>query len=102
LLLWYRNKVEPHKTLKIVVWILCFHLLDLYWNIIPGRIPNSESAVGYDIRYVLGTQLIWGLFSLVGVGGLCIWAVLKSYRESDAEIIPVRDPRIKASINYHE
>ncbi|MBU62105.1 MAG: hypothetical protein CMI26_06350 [Opitutae bacterium] len=101
-LLWYRNKVEPNKTLKIVVWILCFHLLDLYWNIIPGRIPNSESAVGYDIRYVLGTQLIWGLFTLVGVGGLCIWAVLKSYRESDAEIIPVRDPRIKASINYHE
>ncbi|MFP6887973.1 MAG: hypothetical protein VB997_10435 [Opitutales bacterium] len=101
-LLWYRNKVEPPRTLFIVSWILAFHLLDLYWNIIPGRIPNAEAAVGYDARGVFGMHLLWGLASLVGIGGLCGWAVLKSFREADCEAIPVRDPRIQESIDYHE
>ena len=101
-LLFYKNKVDPPRILFIVAWILAFHLLDLYWNIIPGRDVNPEAVAGFDARAVLGDHLIWGIASLIGIGGLCGWAILKSYRESDCEIIPVRDPRIKDSINYHE
>lgn len=101
-LLWYKNKVEPNRTLKIMGWILLIHLLDLYWNIIPGRIPDESAVEGYVVRDLFGSHLVWGLLTLVGVGGLCAWAVLKSFRESEAEPIPVRDPRIKESIHYHE
>ena len=101
-LLWYRNKVEPPRTLFIMSWILAFHLLDLYWNVIPGRIVDPTAVVGYEARQVLGSHLFWGLASLVGIGGLCGWAVLKSFREADCEAIPIEDPRIQTSIDYHE
>ena len=42
------------------------------------------------------------LFSLVGVGCLCAWAVIRSFQSGIAEIIPIRDPRIRESINHHE
>ena len=46
--------------------------------------------------------LLLGFFFLVGVGFLCAWAVLKSFQSGVAEIIPIRDPRIRESINHHE
>ena len=107
-LLFYRNKIVGPRLIFIVCWILVFHLLDLYWNIIPGREVAFESskfpvpAVGYDARSVLGTHLLWGLASLIGVGCLCAWAVLRSFQSGVAEVIPIRDPRIRDSINYHE
>ena len=41
-------------------------------------------------------------FLLVGVGCLCAWAVIRSFQSGVAEIIPIRDPRIRESINHHE
>jgi len=102
-LLFYRNKIDKPRILFIVSWILVFHLLDLYWNIIPGREIVPGAFVGFEARPVLGTHLLWGLFSLVGIGCLSAWAVLRSLNHSaQAEIVPVRDPRILDSINHHE
>lgn len=101
-LLFYRNKIVGPRLIFIVCWILAFHLLDLYWNIIPGREIMPGAFVGYEARPVLGSHLFWGLASLIGVGCLCSWAVLKSFRSGEAEDIPIRDPRILDSINYHE
>lgn len=101
-LLFYRNKVDVPKLVFIVCWILAFHLLDLYWNIIPGREIVPGAFVGYEARPVIGSHLLWGLFSLVGVGCLCAWAVIRSFQSGVAEIIPIRDPRIRESINHHE
>ena len=101
-LLFYRNKVDVPKLVFIVCWILVFHLLDLYWNIIPGREIVPGAYVGYEARPVVGSHLLWGLFSLVGVGCLCAWAVIRSFQSGVAEIIPIRDPRIRESINHHE
>jgi len=101
-LLFYRNKVDAPKLIFIVCWILAFHLLDLYWNIIPGREVVPGSYVGFEARPVIGAHLLWGLFSLIGVGCLCVWAVMKSFLSGVAEIIPIRDPRIRDSINHHE
>ena len=101
-LLFYRNKVDVPTLIFIVCWILVFHLLDLYWNIIPGREIVPGAYVGYEARPVVGSHLLWGLFSLVGVGCLCAWAVIRSFQSGVAEIIPIRDPRIRESINHHE
>ncbi|MBN37992.1 MAG: hypothetical protein CMI29_05940 [Opitutae bacterium] len=101
-LLFYRNKIVAPRIVFIVCWILLFHLLDLYWNIIPGREIAPGSAVGMEARPFFGSYLLWGLASLFGVGCICAWAVCRSYKSSEAESIPVRDPRILESLNYHE
>jgi len=94
--------VDANKLLFIVFWILLFHALDLYWNIIPGREIVPGAFVGYEAREVVGPHLLWGLFAFVGVGCLSTWAVIKSFTSKAAEIIPIRDPRILDSINHHE
>ena len=101
-LLFYRNKIVGVRLLFIVSWILVFHLLDLYWNIIPGREIAPGAFVGYETRGVLGSHLFWGLATLVGAGCLSAWAVLRSFQSKAAEDIPIRDPRILDSIHYHE
>ena len=53
-LLFYRNKIVGPRLLFIVIWILVFHLLDLYWNIIPGREIIPGTGVGYETRGVFG------------------------------------------------
>ena len=58
----YRNKVDAPKLVFIVCWILLFHLLDLYWNIIPGREIVPGAFVGFEARPVLGSHLLWGIF----------------------------------------
>ena len=101
-LLFYRNKIVGVRLLFIVSWILVFHLLDLYWNIIPGREIAPGAFVGYETRAVFGSHLFWGLATLVGAGCLSAWAVLRSFQSKAAEDIPIRDPRILDSIHYHE
>ena len=101
-LLFYSNKINGPRLLFIVSWILIFHALDLYWNIIPGREIIPGAFVGYEARSVLGSHLVWGIFTFIGVGCLSAWAILKSYNSQVAEIIPTREPRILDSINHHE
>ena len=83
-------------------WILVFHLLDLYWNIVPGREIVPGAYVGYEARPVVGAHLFWGIASLIGIGCLCIRVVMKSFNSKVAEVVPVRDPRILDSLNHHE
>lgn len=95
-LLWYKNKFRM-RILFISVWILVFHLLDLYWNIVPQKLPE-ENVLGYVTR-PFGIHLI-DITMFAGVGAIAIWAYLRScnrYRP-----IPIRDPRIQESISYHE
>jgi hypothetical protein len=96
-LLWYKNKFGP-RILFISVWILVFHGIDLYWNILPGRIPSEDNALGYTVRQFSPT--IWDLATWLGIGCICFWAFMVSSRS--AKPIPIRDPRILESINAHE
>jgi hypothetical protein len=98
-LLWYKTKVVVWRTVGIAIWILVFHVLDLYWNIVPGKMVNPDAdAAGYLVRQF---SINWvDLASLVGIGGICIFAYCRSTKK--AEPIPVRDPNIELSINYSE
>lgn len=95
-LLWYKNKFgSPLKF--IAVWILVFHLLDLYWNIVPQKV-STDSHGGYLVRQ-FGISWV-DVTAFLGVGALVIWSYLRS--ASRQRPIPIRDPRIEESINCHE
>jgi hypothetical protein len=93
-LLFYQNKIRPGRMIFISAWILGFHLLDLYFNILPSK--QAASGLPY---YNFGIAF-WDVAAFVGVGGICVWAFLNSYLGQKP--IPVRDPRILESLHHHE
>ena len=95
-LLWYRNKFSVRLRF-IAIWILVFHLLDLYWNIVPQKLA-TDSHGGYTVRQFCISWVDVTMF--IGVGAVVIWAFLKSAAKERP--IPIRDPRIEESINCHE
>ena len=94
-LLWYKTKVVVWRTIAVSAWILVFHIVDLFWNIIPGKIPTEH---GYTVRPF--TISVFDFAAIIGIGGFCIWAYCKSIRKT--EPIPIRDPNILKSIDYTE
>jgi hypothetical protein len=40
------------------------------------------------------------LTSVIGIGGVCIWAYLKSFPTT--KLIPIRDPRVGECLTHHE
>ena len=98
LLLWYKTKVVIWRSVFVSVWILLFTVLDLYWNILPGKLVAPNHGEGYLVRQFSVT--IYDVAALIGIGGICIWSTCRSMRK--AEPIPIRDPNIQNSINYAE
>lgn len=96
-LLWYKTKVVVWRTVLIASWILAFHVLDLYWNIVPGKLVTHEGH-GYLVRQF--SISIFDIAAIIGIGGICIFAMCRSMKK--AEPIPVRDPNILKSLNYTE
>ena len=102
-LLFYKNKINGGRIAFIALWILAFHLLDLYWNIIPGREIVPGAYVGYEARPVLGFHLFWGIStSNRGWMLMCACRTDKASIQTLLKLIPVRDPRILDSLNHHE
>jgi len=99
-LLWYRNKIDVQRLLFAACWILTFHLLDVYWNVIPGRVVTAGTEMGYVPRPF--TIEIWDIAAIVGIGGICGFRYLQSLSQTEVEDIPVRDPRILESLHHHE
>jgi len=95
-LLWYKNKFGSRLKF-IAIWILVFHLLDLYWNIVPQKL-YADNAMHYTVR-PFGVSWV-DVTMLLGVGALAFWAYLRSAEKARA--LPIRDPRIHESINCHE
>jgi len=97
-LLFYKAKVKIGLVLFLAGWILTFHLVDLYWNILPSKKTTDTNVLGYDV--VPFTVTFWDISVLVGVGGIVLWAYMKSLAREEA--IPVHDPRIEESVHHHE
>ena len=85
-----------HGRIKfIMIWILGTILVDMCYNILPAlKDEHGDSLPFFSIR------LLWVLTSVVGIGGVCVWAYLKSFPTT--KLIPIRDPRIAESLTYHE
>lgn len=94
-LLFYANKITAVSMVIISCWLLAFHLLDLYYNILPSWTKDWEPIYNFPI---FNLALLWDLAALIGVGGICVWAALRSF--STQRIIPIRDPRILESVHH--
>jgi hypothetical protein len=72
----------------VSVWILAFHYVDLYWQVMPVFHPDQALPNWLDF--------VW-LFVFVGVVML---GVLYGLRTS--ALVPVRDPRLPWSLRFHQ
>lgn len=94
-LLSYRFKVTHHIIRRIAFWILAIIFIDICYNVLPAiKEPNGDPIP------FLSRSLVWSITSAIGVGGVCIWAYLRSF--PTAKLIPIRDPRILESLTHHE
>ncbi len=95
-LLSYRFKITPLIIRRIAVWILAVIFLDICYNVLPAlKDPPTGNAVPF-----FAAPLLWAVTSAIGVGGVCVWAYLRSF--STTRLIPVRDPRIGECLTFHE
>jgi hypothetical protein len=94
-LLSYRFKVTPHIIQRIAIWMLAIILLDMCYNILPALKDEHGDSLPF-----LSLNLLWVLTSTVGIGGICVWAYLRSF--GTTKLIPIRDPRIVESLTHHE
>jgi hypothetical protein len=94
-LLSYKNKVVHAKVRPIVLWILAIILVDMCYNILPVLKDEHGDSLPF-----LSVNLVWVLTSVAGVGGVCVWAYLRSFPST--KLIPIRDPRIGESLTHHE
>jgi hypothetical protein len=94
-LLSYRFKVTPHIIRRIALWILAIILLDMCYNVLPAlKDEHGDSLPFFSIR------ILWVLTSVVGIGGICAWAYLRSFPTT--KLIPIRDPRVGESLTHHD
>jgi hypothetical protein len=94
-LLSYRYKVTKHIIRRIAYWMLTVILIDMCYNILPALKDEHGDSLPF-----FSLHLLWVLTSVVGVGGICVWAYLRSF--PTAKLIPIRDPRIVESLTHHE
>jgi hypothetical protein len=89
--------VKVNKTLLplVALWIAAIVLLDICYNVMPAK-----KFVTGDPQPFLQPGLIWTVSAVVGIGGICVWSYLKSY--ATAKLVPIRDPRIKECLVYHQ
>jgi len=94
-LLVYRYKIEQGRAQFIAGWILVMLFVDICFNTLPA----IKDVAGHP-RPFFSSALIWQLTALAGVGGVCVWAYLRSF--PTAKLIPIRDPRIVECLTHHE
>lgn len=94
-LLSYRYKVTHHIIRRIAIWILVTIFIDVCYNVLPAL----KDANG-DPQPFLSMGLVWSITATIGIGGVCVWAYLRSF--PTAKLIPIRDPRITESLTHHE
>jgi hypothetical protein len=95
LLLSYRYKITPHIILRIAYIVLVTILIDICYNVLPALRDAHE-----DPQSFLSIRVLWVITSVIGVGGICVWAYLRSFPTT--KLIPIRDPRITESLTHHE
>ncbi|MEO6873594.1 MAG: hypothetical protein ABI222_02105 [Opitutaceae bacterium] len=93
-LLSYRYKVTPHLLRRIALWVLLIILIDLCYNALPAL----KDAQGNPEPF-LTLNLLWVLTSTIGVGGICVWAYLRSF--ATTKLLPIHDPRLGESLTHH-
>lgn len=102
-LLPYRTKIVPGRLLTVAWIIVAGALADLWFNALPRQITQAgltKFPEGFSVAPFLTSSLFLDLLAIIGFGAVVIAIFL--WGASKNETIPVHDPRILESINYHE
>ena len=74
------RKKNPARLIRIAIWILCAHILYMFWIVEPTFRPH-------------GFEIYWTDFAaFLGVGGIWVWAYLGQLRRRP--LLPLHDPRL--------
>jgi hypothetical protein len=74
------RKKNPVRLLRVAVWILCAHMIYMFWLVEPTFRQKGFEFYWTDIA------------AFVGVGGIWIYAYLGNLRQRP--LLPLHDPRI--------
>ncbi len=90
------RQVKRNRTLLAVgaVWILCVHLIDLYWLILPNFGTHGETP-----KEAVFAPALSDFTALLGVGGAFL--AVFSYFLVRNKVVGVNDPRLEKSL-VHE
>jgi hypothetical protein len=91
----YPVKLSKVWMPRIAGFIAFVFLIDVIYNVMPSMKHSNGDAYSF-----LSANLLWIATSVVGVGGVCVWAYLNSFAKT--KLIPIRDPRIVESLTHHE
>jgi hypothetical protein len=80
-------KFSPRKLGFMAVWCLVVHAVDVYWLVLP---EISRTGPHFNLS---------DLFAFVGVGGVVIGFLI--WRMRGRMIVPIGDPFIQSSVEYH-
>jgi len=79
-------KKTPWALMLGCLWMIVFHYIDIYYNVMPNFHPDGVQFGFVDILTVLG------------VFGLYLAAVIAAMRK--ASLVPLKDPRLAESLNF--
>jgi len=99
-LLFYRTKIVAGRLLAVAWLILVGGIVDLWFNALPRQVHDKSMPEGFVVTPFLTSSLFLDVVSILGFGGIVIALFLRGAAKH--ETIPVHDPRILESINYHE
>ena len=99
-LLFYRTKIVAGRLLAVASIIFVGGLVDLWFNAVPRQINAAGAPEGFVVSPFLTSYLAVDVLAVLGFGALVVAVLLRAAGRH--ETIPVHDPRILESINYHE
>ncbi len=99
-LLFYRTKIVAGRLLAVASVIFVGGLVDLWFNAVPRQINAAGTPEGFVVSPFLTSYLAVDVLAVLGFGAIVVAVLLRAAGRH--ETIPVHDPRILESINYHE
>lgn len=89
-------KRQKNVLILGAMWMLLMHWIDMMWLVYPhaeGHGGETRTPAPLTLW-----DLLQSVASLVGIGGVCAWAVLN--RMGAAALAPQRDPRLNDSLAF--
>jgi hypothetical protein len=99
-LLFYRTKIVAGRLATVAAVILVGGLVDLWFNAVPRQVTDKSAPEGFTVTPFFSSGLALDVLAVLGFGAIVAGLFLRG--ASRHETIPVHDPRILESINYHE
>ena len=94
------NKRNPARLTFIAVWTLVVHAIEMFWFIMPAmqlrHAPGAGFEEGYEQYLHLSVHPL-DFTCLIGLGSFLAYVFLRNLRKQS--LFPIRDPRLRESVN---